>query len=124
MIGRAGARRVFASFAVVSVIVLIPVRSAIVGWPPPGWIMVACDVGQGDGLVLSAHLAAGNPQCALLDGGTALAVFGGPHAYISPAWYRTQPAVPTWDYAAVHVHGTLEPVDETEAAKLSLVPPP
>jgi len=25
-----------------------------VGWPPPGWVMVACDVGQGDGLVLNA----------------------------------------------------------------------
>ena len=24
------------------------------GWPPPGWVMVACDVGQGDGLVLNA----------------------------------------------------------------------
>ena len=24
------------------------------GWPPPGWLLVACDVGQGDGLVLSA----------------------------------------------------------------------
>ncbi len=24
------------------------------GWPPPGWVMVACDVGQGDGLVLRA----------------------------------------------------------------------
>jgi competence protein ComEC len=24
------------------------------GWPPPGWVLVACDVGQGDGLVLNA----------------------------------------------------------------------
>jgi competence protein ComEC len=24
------------------------------GWPPPGWVLVACDVGQGDGLVLHA----------------------------------------------------------------------
>jgi transcriptional regulator len=34
-------------------------------------------------------------------------VFTGPHAYIAPGWYHTQPAVPTWDYCAVHVHGTL-----------------
>jgi transcriptional regulator len=59
-------------------------------------------------LVLTGHLAAGNAQCAALAGGAAMAVFGGPHAYISPGWYRTQPAVPTWDYAAVHVHGSLE----------------
>jgi transcriptional regulator len=59
-------------------------------------------------IVLTGHLAAANGQCAAFDGGAALAVFGGPHAYISPGWYRTQPAVPTWDYAAVHVHGHLE----------------
>ena len=68
---------------------------------------------DGKALVLEAHLAAANPQCADI-GGEALAVFSGPHAYISPGWYRTQPAVPTWDYAAVHVHGVLEPVTDRE----------
>jgi transcriptional regulator len=68
---------------------------------------------DGKALVLDAHLAAANPQCADI-GGEALAVFSGPHAYVSPGWYRTQPAVPTWDYAAVHVHGTLEPVTDRE----------
>jgi transcriptional regulator len=66
----------------------------------------------GDSLVLSAHLGAPNSQCADLDGGGALAIFSGPHAYISPGWYRTQPAVPTWDYVAVHVHGTLQAVTD------------
>ena len=69
----------------------------------------------GEQLVLSAHLGAPNPQCALLDGGRALAIFTGPHAYISPLWYRTQPAVPTWDYVAVHIHGTLEAVTDLES---------
>ena len=69
----------------------------------------------GDTLVLEAHLAAANPQCAALDGGAALAIFSGPHAYIAPGWYETQPAVPTWDYAAAHLHGRLELiVDESE----------
>ena len=66
---------------------------------------------NGTEIVLTGHLAAANAQCACFDGGAAMAVFGGPHAYISPGWYRTQPAVPTWDYAAVHVHGHLEPLD-------------
>ncbi len=66
---------------------------------------------ENDTLILEAHLAAANPQVAALAGGTALAIFSGPHAYIAPGWYRTQPAVPTWDYAAVHVHGTLELCD-------------
>ena len=73
----------------------------------------------GESLLLSAHIAAANAQCDALDGGQALAIFNGPHAYIAPGWYRTQPAVPTWDYAAVHVHGTLEAVsDEAETASI------
>ena len=76
---------------------------------------------EGEGLVLEAHLAAGNPQCARIAAGdAALAVFSGPHAYISPSWYRTQPAVPTWDYAAVHVHGVLEPVTEADEVRALL----
>lgn len=34
-------------------VVLIPIRVIAPGWPPPGWAMVACDVGQGDALVLA-----------------------------------------------------------------------
>jgi len=67
---------------------------------------------DGGELLLEAHLAAANPQCAALAGGAALAVFSGPHAYISPRWYEAQPSVPTWDYVAVHVHGVLQPVTE------------
>lgn len=64
---------------------------------------------DGDGFTLMGHLAAANPQCDALSG-PALAVFSGPHAYVSPGWYSVQPAVPTWDYAAVHVQGRLEPL--------------
>jgi transcriptional regulator len=67
---------------------------------------------HGDSFVLTAHLARANPQSARLAGGRALAIFSGPHAYISPGWYETQPSVPTWDYAAVHVHGDLASVDD------------
>ncbi|MGA5208501.1 ComEC/Rec2 family competence protein [Streptomyces pseudogriseolus] len=31
-----------------------PLTRAVTGWPPPGWRMVMCDVGQGDALVLAA----------------------------------------------------------------------
>jgi competence protein ComEC len=34
-------------------VVLVPVRIIAPGWPPDGWAMVACDVGQGDGIVLA-----------------------------------------------------------------------
>jgi transcriptional regulator len=61
---------------------------------------------RGGTLYLQAHIARANPQAADLDGaGEALAIFSGPHAYISPGWYEAGPAVPTWNYAAVHAHG-------------------
>jgi competence protein ComEC len=51
---RLGVRRVMAAAAATALVIFIPVRSATSGWPPPGWFFVACDVGQGDGLVLRA----------------------------------------------------------------------
>ena len=57
-------------------------------------------------LYLQSHLARANPQLADLDGDSeALAIFAGPHAYISPSWYQPGPAVPTWNYATVHAYG-------------------
>ncbi|NYT61467.1 FMN-binding negative transcriptional regulator [Alcaligenaceae bacterium] len=68
--------------------------------------------GQQSGL-LQAHIAKTNTEFSLFPDNTpVLAVFQGPHAYISPSWYPTKAstggkAVPTWNYVAVHVHGTL-----------------
>ncbi|WP_158745819.1 FMN-binding negative transcriptional regulator [Acidisphaera sp. L21] len=73
-------------------------------------------VEQGDDFVLAAHFAAGNPQCAAIgDGADALLIFSGAHAYISPGWYETQPSVPTWDFAAVHVYGPLVAITDHAA---------
>ncbi|MCX5042760.1 ComEC/Rec2 family competence protein [Aldersonia sp. NBC_00410] len=49
-----GARAVMGAVLVGAAVVLVPLRMHPLGWPPPGWIVVACDVGQGDGLVLRA----------------------------------------------------------------------
>lgn len=43
-------------------VVLVPTRFLTPGWPPPGWAAVACDVGQGDAIVL----ATGRPGVAVL----------------------------------------------------------
>ena len=40
-----------------------------------------------------------------------------PHSYISPTWYKTSPAVPTWNYSAVHVIGTVQLIDEGTTLK-------
>lgn len=55
---------------------------------------------------LVSHMARANEQwCHFGNGREALAIFHGPHAYISPSWYQVQPAVPTWNYAVVHARG-------------------
>ena len=55
---------------------------------------------------LIAHMARANEHWRLFDGKReAMAVFTGPHAYISPSWYESPVTVPTWNYAAVHAHG-------------------
>jgi transcriptional regulator len=65
------------------------------------------DAGAGETGMLRAHMARANPQWQHFQAGReALVVFQGPHAYISPSWYEAQPAVPTWNYAAVHAYGT------------------
>jgi transcriptional regulator len=63
--------------------------------------------------VLIGHLAKANAQVEHLSARRpVLAVFHGPHAYVSPRWYQTSPAVPTWNYSAVHVYGTARRVDD------------
>jgi transcriptional regulator len=55
---------------------------------------------------LMSHMARANPQWQhFVSGREALVVFHGPHSYISPSWYQTEVAVPTWNYAVVHAYG-------------------
>jgi len=64
---------------------------------------------------LIGHVAGANPHAQLLAQGASFAIFHGPSNYVSPNWY-TNPAasVPTWNYVAVHVHGTIERLDSLE----------
>jgi competence protein ComEC len=55
---RAGPRRVLVAAGVTALMVFLPVRAVISGWPPDGWVFVACDIGQGDALVLRAAAGA------------------------------------------------------------------
>src|ERR1044071_4554 len=70
--------------------------------------------------VLVGHLARANPQWRQLQNGReALVIFLGPHAYVSPRWYSTEPSVPTWNYAAVHAYGIPKVImDEASLAGL------
>lgn len=63
-----------------------------------------------DGSVLRGHVARANPVWKAGEG-EALAIFLGPHAYVSPNWYpskaATGKAVPTWNYITVHARGRI-----------------
>jgi transcriptional regulator len=65
--------------------------------------------------VLVGHMARANPQWRHADGRPVLAVFSGPHAYVSPAWYEATEVVPTWNYVAVHATGVFRAVHDRDA---------
>lgn len=67
---------------------------------------------------LIGHFARANPHWQHAREVQSTAVFHGPHAYISPSCYG-EPArmVPTWNYATVHAHGTLEMIEDAAEAR-------
>ena len=63
---------------------------------------------------LYSHCSRANPHWKELAGAEVLVIFSGPHAYISPSWYSQSPAVPTWNYAAVHGYGVVSLLDDMQ----------
>ncbi len=68
----------------------------------------------GDYGTITTHIARANPQWREIAGQTVLAVFAGPHAHITPAWYDTNRAVPTWNYTAVHAYGHVVVIEQPD----------
>jgi transcriptional regulator len=67
------------------------------------------------GVDIIGHMNRANPHWkALADGTPARLMFDGPGGFVTPAVYRTNPAAPTWNFAAVHVCGRLYPVLDPE----------
>ena len=70
---------------------------------------------EGEALRLLGHVARNNEHWRALEAADeVLAIFHGPHAYVSPTWYAQHPSVPTWNYAVVHAHGKARLMDEAE----------
>lgn len=69
---------------------------------------------EGNGRIIG-HMARANPQWKNLTGSRVTVLFNGPHSYISPTWYVSQPAVPTWNYAQVQCFGVFNELDEDDA---------
>ncbi|WP_153913189.1 FMN-binding negative transcriptional regulator [Shewanella sp. TC10] len=73
---------------------------------------------EGELGTLYGHLAKANGHWKSFDTQAILAVFSGPHGYISPTWYDSYPAVPTWNYAAVHVKGLISLTSREETLQI------
>lgn len=65
---------------------------------------------------LIGHMAKANDQWTNTDS-QILIIFHGPHAYISPTWYKENNTVPTWNYVTVHASGTLKVINESDRAR-------
>ena len=69
-------------------------------------LIFAADGGHG---TLHGHFARANPHASAAENANSLAIFHGPHAYVTPSWYVDPAgAVPTWNYAVVHAQGRIE----------------
>ena len=69
---------------------------------------------------LIGHFARSNPHWRELVEDTTqqhLVIFNGPHGYISPTWYANKPAVPTWNYAVIHIKGSAEILSAVETTQ-------
>ena len=62
---------------------------------------------------LIGHMARANKQWRTATE-ESLAIFAGPHAYISASWYETSGTVPTWNYTAVHAYGRLRVIEDSK----------
>ena len=85
------------------------------------------DPDDGEHGIVRGHLARGNPEWREIEAsiqaggdgaGEALAIFDGPDAYISPAWYEekrlTGKVVPTWNYVTIQAHGTITTIHDPD----------
>ena len=71
-------------------------------------IPMLLDTNENGKSVLVGHISKANLQSKnLKDKEEVLAIFNGPHSYISSSWYQRE-NVPTWNYIAVHIYGRIK----------------
>lgn len=68
-------------------------------------------------IVLYTHLSRSNPQWKTIHESDCLAIFTGPHSYISPVHYVNKLNVPTWSYTAVHARCSAQVVSDSQKEK-------
>jgi transcriptional regulator len=74
-------------------------------------IPLELEINKEGSAILMGHISKENPQWTAFEtNDQILAVFTGPHSYISPSWYDHE-NVPTWNYTAVHVYGKVKIIE-------------
>jgi transcriptional regulator len=58
-----------------------------------------------EGIVLVSHVGRPDERLHELGAHEVMVIVYGPQGYVSPSWYDTSPAVPTWNFAVAHLHG-------------------
>jgi transcriptional regulator len=66
-----------------------------------------------DASELAGHVSRGNKAWRNFSDTEVLCIFQGPHSYISSSWYDHE-NVPTWNYMAVHIYGTIKIIEGEE----------
>jgi transcriptional regulator len=93
--------------------VLAAAPGPVTGRLPDRWCRPAAP------LTVLSHLGRPDEVLHQIDGTReALLIVEGPYGYISPGWYGYTPAVPTWNYVAVHLYGTVELLDAEESYRI------
>lgn len=82
--------------------------------PIASHIPIELEQNQAGEMVLRGHLAYANPQWKTFENNVeVLVIFQGNHTYISSSWYEKE-NVPTWNYTAVHIYGSIRILSEDE----------
>jgi len=67
-----------------------------------------------EGIVLVSHVGRPDERLHGLGERELMVIVSGPQGYISPGWYDTSPAVPTWNFAVAHLYGRPEILSDDE----------
>ena len=90
------------------------VITAVDGVPVASHVPVVVDGGD-TAIKIRGHVARANPHWKQMEAGApVLAIFHGPHGYVSPSWYDDAKSVPTWNSVTVHAHGRARLLDPSE----------
>lgn len=91
-----------------SIVSAVPGRGLVVSHYP---VLLDEDA---DGIVLLSHVGRPDERLHELGSHELVAIVEGPQGYVSPGWYETSPAVPTWNFSVVHAYGVPEVLSDEE----------